>query len=210
MATVFFRGSAVTVPDASFQLRDILDAFQQSDVGGYIRRRGVDAHIVATLPFESLPSFEVSDEYELVTPSSSGQMTNGGSASSGGNEEELMVSSLQGTDAATLAAQLLSSSDATLHSPETLAALTELLKTNATTSSSSNGCAEDNSAAGEYCAAVARELYVPVAFPQASYSVYAPSVYDPRRTAVTSFQQRAALSSPHYFAAIDSYQSIKQ
>lgn len=162
MASVYFGTSVVTVPDASYQLSDILAAFQLSS--GIIRRRGYDQQIVATMPFETLPSFEVSDEFEVVEAPLEGDNT-------------------------TLSA-LLSSPSAMhdlLSSPEPMQELT---------------CSGD---AAAYVSTINAAIYSPMALSSASFSVYAPSVYNPRLTATTTLQERRLASATGYFAAVDPY-----
>jgi hypothetical protein len=174
MASVYFGTAVVTVPDDTYQLKDILDALQLTE--GIIRRRGGDGQIVATMPFETLPSFDEVDEYEVVVPqgpsSSSAQPLDAVTAEDADSIRMLLLSANKGSSAA---------------DPNTA------------------GHSDDGAA---YIRSTFGATYTPHTFSQSSSTVYASSVYDPRRTASTSLEDRLRhqqLQGNPYFAAVDRY-----
>jgi hypothetical protein len=175
MASVYFGTAVVTVPDDTYQLKDILDALQLTE--GIIRRRGGDGQIVATMPFETLPSFDEVDEYEVVVPQ--------GPSPSSAQPLDAVVTA---EDADSIRSLLLSANKASSAADPNTA-----------------GHSDDGTA---YIRSTLGETYTPHTFSQSSHTVYASSVYDPRRTASTSLEDRLRpqqLRGNPYFAAVDRY-----
>lgn len=193
MASVFYGTAVVTVPDDSYLLKDILEALQLTAEGAMIRRRGGDGQIVATMPFETLPSFHESDEYEIVFGPPEASAVPSSSSAMGGREEEAEAIAqllLAGGSGGSLVSSSIDHPSALLES---------------------SGHSKE---AAAYIVSTQAAAYAPSTFSEAVHTVYATSVYDPRRTASVSLEERMKSQRIHqvgasggvrYTAAVDRY-----